>query len=94
MAQVRLSRRAYGDFLRLQQWLEGKDPTAAERAASAILAAIKRLESFPFMAPELPGTHFRELSIRFGRRGYIARYAVDEDRVLITRIWHSREQRD
>jgi plasmid stabilization system protein ParE len=94
MAQVQLSRRAYGDLRRLRHWLEERNPEAADRAASAILTALRRLELFPLLAPELPGTRFRELSIRFGKRSYIARYAVDADRILVTRIWHGRERRD
>lgn len=94
MAQIRLSRRAYGDLRRLRHWLEERNSDAADRAAAAILMALRRLEAFPFMGRELCGTRFRELSIRFGKRGYIARYAVDADQILVTRIWHGRERRD
>lgn len=35
----------------------------------------------------------RELTVRFGRDGYIIRYEVSESEVMVTRIWHSLEDR-
>jgi plasmid stabilization system protein ParE len=31
--------------------------------------------------------------MRFGRDGYVVRYRVDERTVIVTRIFHTREQR-
>lgn len=35
----------------------------------------------------------RNAFIRFGRSGYVARYKVEADTVLLTRIWHGKEDR-
>jgi plasmid stabilization system protein ParE len=38
---------------------------------------------------------FRELVVPFGRGAYVIRYRIDRtrDAVVITRLWHGREQR-
>ena len=40
-------------------------------------------------------TGLRDLIVPFGKAAYIVRYVVrkDEQRILVTRIWHSRERR-
>lgn len=35
----------------------------------------------------------RELDIPFGKRGYVMRYRLDGDDIVILKIWHSREER-
>lgn len=36
---------------------------------------------------------FRELFVTFGARGYVIRYRIDKDHIVIVRVWHSLEQR-
>jgi len=45
------------------------------------------------MAPRVKGSELRDLQIRFGAYGYVARYEVDGDLVRISRIFHGREDR-
>ncbi len=60
----------------------------------AIVERIGRLERFPLIAPPARGSEtLRDLQIRFGRYGYVARYGVRGDRVIISRIFHGREDR-
>lgn len=35
----------------------------------------------------------RELVVPYGARGYIVRYQVRENAILIVRVWHGREDR-
>ncbi|MEM1086444.1 MAG: type II toxin-antitoxin system RelE/ParE family toxin [Pseudomonadota bacterium] len=37
---------------------------------------------------------YRELTVVFGARGYVVRYRLMEDRVIIVRVWHGLEDRD
>ena len=39
------------------------------------------------------GTARRELFTSFGRRGYVLRYMLDGDKVVVIRVWHTRERR-
>lgn len=89
---VRLSRHAEQDFIRLVDFLAPKNPRAARRAAEAILAGIASLGDRPNRGRPSVGDH-RELIIRFGRDGYVVRYRVDPDAVIVATINHLREQR-
>jgi plasmid stabilization system protein ParE len=93
MATVEFSPRANADLVRLRAWLAERDADAADRAVRAILDRIDRLERFPRIAPRTKGSELRDLQIRFGAYGYVARYGVVGDRVIISRIFHGREDR-
>jgi plasmid stabilization system protein ParE len=93
MATVELTARARADLIRLRVWLADKDAEVANRAVRAIVQRIDRLERFPTMAPRAKGSELRDLQIRFGAYGYVARYAVKGDRVIVSRIFHGREDR-
>jgi plasmid stabilization system protein ParE len=62
-------------------------------AADAIDQGLRQLEALPESAPKLAGSTVRELPIRFGRRGYVIRYGVIGERVIVIRIFHASEQR-
>jgi len=93
MAEVEFAPRAQADLVRLKLWFAELDDEVAARAVTAILAGIDRLAVSPFIAPQLPNSNSRELQIRFGRYGYVARYGVRGDRVIVARIFHGREKR-
>ena len=93
MAQVELSHHALADLGRLRRWLADKNPGAAKRAAAEIEQGIAQLGQFPLMGHESGGVGGRELAIDFGRNGYLVRYRVFGDRVIVTRIFHGRERR-
>ena len=93
MAEIELTRRALVDLHRLRDFLAGESPRAAGRAVTRILDGMRRLEKFPESAPRLEGTSVRELFLRFGHAGYVVRYLVDGERVIVTRIFHARENR-
>jgi plasmid stabilization system protein ParE len=93
MATVEFTQRARADLVRLRAWLADRDAEAADRAIRAILDRIDRLERFPRIAPRVKGAELRDLQIRFGSYGYVVRYGVVGDRVIISRIFHGREDR-
>jgi plasmid stabilization system protein ParE len=39
------------------------------------------------------GDGYRQLVLRHGKSGYVIHYRVLSDTILITRIWHGREER-
>ena len=93
MAKIELARRAVADLRRLRTWLAEKDLESAQRAAEAIAERIQRLRSFPKLGPKSADLETRELQVRFGRYGYVVRYVVRDDTVVVTRIFHGREDR-
>jgi plasmid stabilization system protein ParE len=91
--EVRLTRLARADLNRLVAFLSQCSPDAAMRAGVVIDQALRFLADQPDRGR--PGGHpdLRELPIRFGRDGYIVRYRVEPGRVIVARIWHSRERK-
>ena len=86
----RLSSRADADVDRLLHFL--KSPRAAQRASQRILQGLELLSEQPRVGRHLGGA-VREIFVRFGIGGYIIRYRLTGDEIVVTRLWHSRETR-
>ena len=85
---------ALEDAQRLRLFLEDKNPTAAARSGRVLKAGASSLASFPEIGhPMADGTDRRELFLPFGMGGYVLRYIIDREVVVIIRAWHSKEQR-
>ena len=81
--------RALDDLL---TWLEARHLPAGRRAAREIFATLDRLTEFPYSAPSAGDEH-REAVVGFGRDGYIIRYTVTDDAIMVARIFHGRQDR-
>lgn len=93
MPQVIFAPAAVRDIQRLRDFLAPKSADAARRAGEAIRQGVKMLATYPLMGrmvDDLP-QHYREWLIDFGDSGYVARYRVDDDRVVILAVRHQRE---
>lgn len=93
MPQVIFAPAALRDLERLREFLRPKNPAAAERAAEAIIQGIQELGKFPHIGrpvEELP-EEYREWLIDFGDSGYIARYRLDGDTVVVLTLRHQKE---
>lgn len=91
---VRLSPDAVIDVRRLRSFLNHRNPGAARRALHEIFKALTGLQTFPNMGRQTAEPEVRQLNIRFGGSGYIARYSVLPDGdIVVARIWHAREAR-
>ncbi|MDO9077125.1 MAG: type II toxin-antitoxin system RelE/ParE family toxin [Brevundimonas sp.] len=77
---------------RLFEFLTENSHAAAERAMSVLVRALEDIAAFP--AVGRAGPHgYRKLTVRLGQAGYEIRYRHYPDRVVITRIFHTREDR-
>ncbi|MBW4642994.1 MAG: type II toxin-antitoxin system RelE/ParE family toxin [Goleter apudmare HA4340-LM2] len=95
MSQVVWLPEALEDIIRLRSFLEDKSQEAAKRAAEVIRGGAKLLADFPAIGkPINDGTGRRELFLPFGTGSYVLRYRMDQEIVVIIRVWHSREKRD
>jgi len=89
---VRLSRQSLADRDRLFEFLTENCLAAAGHAMSVLAQAFEDIAVFPEVGR--PGPHgYRKLIVRFGKAGYEIRYRHYPDRVVITRIFHTREDR-
>lgn len=86
---------ALADVERLYTFLFDKNPTAAAKAAQAILDGANALVAAPRAGrPMADDTERREWFIAFGAGTYVIRYRLNaSDIPVIIRVWHSREDR-
>jgi toxin ParE1/3/4 len=84
---------AVHDLVRLRAFIGEKNPGAAQRAARRIREAAAVLRERPELGRVVEGEEFRDLVAPFGGGAYVLRYRIDDDAVVVARVWHSREER-
>lgn len=85
---------AVEDLSMLREFIQPHNGKAAVNAAQRIIQAANLLLDHPHLGhpmDDIPA--FNELFIPFGKRGYVLRYRIDEEKIIILRIWHGRENR-
>ena len=81
------------DVARLRDFIQEKNPQAAQRAASRIKEATQILTGNPEAGrPAEEVLPFRDLIVPFGSGNYILRYREELNRVVIVRVRHSKEE--
>jgi plasmid stabilization system protein ParE len=94
MAIIKWLTAAMDDLKRLHGFIEPHSPQAANRMIDTLLEAVESLSEFPEKGgPWNLAMDFRELLVRFGARGYVIRYRLFENQVIIVRVWHALEDR-
>jgi len=91
MRRVELRPAARRDMLRFERSLNRHSPQAALRMFNLVTGRILSLADQPFKGVERE--HGRELVIKFGKSAYVIRYRVTNDAVIVTRVWHSLQNR-
>jgi plasmid stabilization system protein ParE len=97
--KLAFSREARSDLVRLRAFIAKHNPSAAEHIAKRLIQGIERLLRHPRLgrrvtvAPDqLAPEEIRDWPI--GPIGdYVVRYLITEDKIVVLRIWHSKEQR-
>ncbi len=89
--KVNYSLESIHDLVRLREFIQAKNPNAAERIASELLTSIDNLKVFPRMG--LPVSHapnpddIRDLFVS----KYTVRYLLGSQDIFILRVWHEKE---
>ena len=89
--KINYSLESIRDLIRLREFIKVKNPDAAERIASELLAGIDNLKIFPRMG--LPVSHspdpdvIRDLFVN----KYTVRYLLGSQDIFILRVWHEKE---
>jgi plasmid stabilization system protein ParE len=93
MSSLRWSPQALADVQRLYRFLAGKNLPAAKSAAQAIRQGVKVLSGQPRLGRPIPDMDaaYREWLIDFGDSGYVARYRIAAECVVILAVRHQRE---
>ena len=67
---------AASDIERVREFLDINNPEAAKRAVRVIFAALEMVQEFPEIGQPTEDADIRQIVIRFGAAGYIARYTI------------------
>ena len=94
--EVRFTKEAEDDLLRLIDFLVVQDLAAARKAQAAITKAVMFLTIFPFSCRKAEGyvgnPFVRELLVPFGNAGYVALFEIEDAKtVTIIAVRHQRE---
>jgi len=91
--KLRFSPEAVDDLATLRNFIEEKNPAAAQRIARDLLLGMEKLKVFPEIGLKVDRAfdpqRIRDLFI--GR--YTVRYLIGEDEIVILRLWHSKEHK-
>lgn len=93
MMALRWAPEAVQDLARLREFLGDENAAAAWRAALRIRETAAALRRQPELGRAVEDEVFRDLVAPFGGGAYVLRYRLDEDAVVVVRVWHSREER-
>ena len=93
MPRLIWSPQALKDVQRVYRFLAPKNLDAAKRAVKAIRLGVRVLEQQPGMGRPVEDMdyEFRDWIIDFGDTGYVARYRVDQQSVIILAVRHQKE---
>ena len=93
MQKLIWSPQALHDVQRLYRFLAPKNQDAAKRAVTAIREGVKVLSLQPAMGRPVPDMddEFRDWIIDFGDSGYVARYRLDANNLIILAVRHQKE---
>lgn len=84
---------ARADLIRLREFIEPHNQEAARNASNSLKKAANLIVQHPGIGTRLTGRQDRQLFVPFGKRGYVIRYRIDDDAIVILKIWHSLEER-
>lgn len=93
MPRLIWSPQALLDVQRLYRFLAIKNTDAAQRAVQALRQGVRVLGQQPGIGrpiEDMP-VEFREWVIDFGDSGYVARYRVDAEAIVILAVRHQKE---
>jgi plasmid stabilization system protein ParE len=93
MPQLIWSPQALLDVQRLYRFLASKNQDAATRAASAIRQGVRVLSLQPGLGRPVVDMddEFRDWIVDFGDSGYVARYRLDAQHIIILAVRHQKE---
>lgn len=94
MLELRFAPDANADLRRLHSFIADLNPDAADRLLIAIQDHIDLLCTAPGIGrPYDTERDIRDAVVIFSNTGYIVRYRVFDDYLLVVRIWSGREDR-
>lgn len=81
---------ARNDLIRVSNFLADVAPNTALRTADVLDQALQSLGHFPERTPT-NRRGGRDFIVPFGQAGYVIRYRIERSTVIVSRIFHTRE---
>ena len=91
--RIKLRPAAERDLDRLVDFVAQLDARAADRREQWLRESLRRLARHPLMGRPGPNPGLRQMTFRYGKSSYLVRYLVASDAIIVTRIWHGKENR-
>ncbi len=92
MIELKWTSRALADLARLYDFLAPVNQQAAARVVQSLTATPARLKKHPRIGEKLDEFEPREVR-RILVKDYEMRYEIQESRIYVLRIWHTKEDR-
>jgi plasmid stabilization system protein ParE len=86
---------AISDLDECKEFLKSKNPKAAKNAVKRIIEVTKLLLEQPYLGipiDDMP--EFQKINIPFGKYGYVLKYRVDGQKIVILRLRAGRQEKD
>ena len=90
--ELKWTSKALSDLVRLYNFLAPVNKQAAARIVQSLTAAPARLKEYPRSGEKLEEFEPREVR-RILVNHYEMRYEIQESKIYVLRIWHTREER-
>lgn len=92
MMELKWTSKALSGLVRLYDFLAPVNKQAAACTVQSLTAAPARLKEYPRIGEKLEGFEQREVR-RILVNHYEMRYEIQESKIYVLRIWHTREER-
>ncbi len=89
--KIRYTPEAIDDLNRLREFIEVKNPVAAQRVSRELLLGIDKLKVFPKMGLQVLKAPQPELIRDLFIGSYTIRYFIAREEIIILRLWHGKE---
>ena len=89
--KIRYTPEAIHDLDRLREFIEIRNPVAAQRVAKELLLGIDKLKVFPKMGVQVLRAPQPELVRDLFIGNYTVRYLIAKEELIILRLWHGKE---
>ncbi|MSP90117.1 MAG: type II toxin-antitoxin system RelE/ParE family toxin [Alphaproteobacteria bacterium] len=90
--KLQWTEKGLSDLVRLYEFLAPIDPRAATRTVRSLANAPGRLVTYPRIGEKLAQYEPREVR-RLLIGHYEMRYEIQDDTIIVLRLWHTREDR-
>lgn len=91
--RLQYTKEALADLVRLREFIENKNPDAAQRISAALVSGITQLTEFPRMGVETKEAPVPDVMRDIYILDYHVRYLALDETITILRIWHQKEDR-